>query len=241
MAPYLFNFLYSQLFVTPTKPKGTLSGKTAIVTGSNVGLGKEAARHFVQMGASTVILAVRSIEKGNAAKEDILKTTKVSKDTVRVWELDMSSYKSVLAFAERCEKELERVDIALLNAGIAPGKFTMVEQDESTITVNVVSTFLLAFSLMPQLKTTAKKFDTRSNLTIVSSEVHFFAAFKERSAPEGKLFDVLNQDDGKMDMPERYNVSKLLEVFTVRALVQRRGSEQIPVTVNYVNPGLCHS
>ncbi|KAF2731282.1 retinol dehydrogenase 12 [Polyplosphaeria fusca] len=241
MAPVLLNFLYSQLFVGLPKPTGTLTGKTALVTGSNIGLGKEAARHFVSLGASTVILAVRSASKGAAAKEDILKTTKATADVVQVWELDMSSYDSVLAFAARCDKELERVDVAVLNAGVAKGKFEMAEKDESTITINVVSTFLLALALLPKMKATAQTFDTRPNLEIVSSEVHMFTAFKERSAPQGGLFDLLGQDTGKVDMADRYQISKLLEVLFVRAMVQRRSSLQIPVTINYVNPGLCHS
>lgn len=43
-------FFYRQLFVTPPVPSSDCSGKTIIVTGANVGLGKEAARHFVQLG-----------------------------------------------------------------------------------------------------------------------------------------------------------------------------------------------
>lgn len=43
-------FIYRQLFVTPPLPAGDCTGKTIIVTGANVGLGKEAARHFVEFG-----------------------------------------------------------------------------------------------------------------------------------------------------------------------------------------------
>lgn len=57
------SFLYSQLIQTLPYPKASFAGKSVIVTGSNVGLGKEAAR----LGASPLILAVRSLEKGNAA------------------------------------------------------------------------------------------------------------------------------------------------------------------------------
>ncbi|KAF2109343.1 hypothetical protein BDV96DRAFT_615734 [Lophiotrema nucula] len=239
--PAVTTFFYNQLIVTPTKPTDDYTSKTIIVTGSNVGLGKEAARHFTKNGASKVILAVRSIEKGQAAKEDILKTTKVSKDVVDVWQLDMSSYKSTLAFAARAEKELPRLDIAVLNAGVARGTFEMAEDCESTITVNVVSTHLLALALLPKMKETAAKFNTRPTLTIVSSEVHGFTTFPQKSAPEGGIFDKLNENDGKVDMGDRYQISKLLEVLVVRAWADRKGATQIPVTINYVNPGLCQS
>ncbi len=236
-------FIYSQLFVTPPKPTGDLTGQTVIVTGSNVGLGKEAARHFTQLNASRVILAVRSTNKGEAARKDIESTTGRN-DVVRVMQLDMSSYQSVLDFAERVSKELDRVNIAVLNAGVNRGVWEVFEQDESTITVNVVSTFLLAFALLPKLKETANKFNTRPTLTIVSSEVHEWTPFVEKNAPEGKIFERLNEKivDGKeVGLGNRYHVSKLLEILFVRAFCQRYPESQIPVTVNLVNPGFCHS
>jgi NAD(P)-dependent dehydrogenase (short-subunit alcohol dehydrogenase family) len=236
------SFLYSQFLVSLPKPKVSCKGKTVIVTGSNTGLGKEAARHFVGLGASIVILAVRSLEKGEAAKEDILRSTKASTDTVRVWKLDMQSYQSVLDFASRCETELERLDIAVLNAGTAHGTWKMAEQDESNLTVNVTSTFLLALSLLPKLKASAEKFSTRANLTIVSSEVHRWSKFPEKDTPkEQKIFDALNDPARASDMSERYQVTKLLEVLCIRAMADERTSTMIPVTINCVNPGLCHS
>ena len=151
----------------------------------------------------------------------------------------MSSYRSVLDFADRAGQTLERLDIAVLNAGIGPWKWEVIEQDESTLTVNVVSTFLLALALLPKLKDTAKKFSTRPNLTIVASEMHFFAKFPERNASEGEIFKELNVK--RNDMQMRYNVSKLLEVLCVRAMADRKPASQIPVTINCGNPGFCHS
>lgn len=241
MSGGFLGFIRSQLLVSLPVPKGSYSGKTVIVTGSNVGLGKEAAKHFARLGASTIILAVRSIEKGNAAKKEIESSAKCSPDVVKVWKLDMANYQSVQDFAAKAAKELPRLDIAVLNAGIATQKFEILEKDESDITVNVVSTFLLALLLLPKLKETSEKFNTRPNLTIVASEVHFWAKFPEQHAPEGGIFDKLNEDDGKVDMTNRYQVSKLLDVLGTRAMADRRSASQIPVTINCVNPGLCYS
>ncbi len=58
-----------------------------------MGLGKEAARHFVGLNAQIVILACRSVEKGEAAKKDIESTTKRA-GVVEVWQLDLGSYNS---------------------------------------------------------------------------------------------------------------------------------------------------
>lgn len=234
----LLNIFLTQLFTILPNPSGSYAGKTVIVTGSNVGLGMEAARHFTRLGASTVILAVRTISKGEAAKADIEKSTGV-KNVIQVWQLDMSSYQSVLDFAARAEKELERLDVALLNAGIQAVTWELLEKDESTLTVNVVSTFLLALALLPLLKTTANKYNTRPNLTIVASEAHNLTQFPEKDTPEGLLFEKLNAKD--RDMQDQYYVSKLLEILAVRAIADERSASQIPVTINCVNPGFCRS
>lgn len=243
MATYA-RFFYSQLFVTLPVPAGSYAGQTVIVTGSNTGLGKEAARHFVRLGASTVILAVRSLDKGNAAKTDIESTTdrELGSETIQVWELDMARYASVKAFAKRVEDELPRVDIVIENAGLFSRQFVRAEEGESTITVNVVSTFLLAALLLPKLRRTAEEFDVRPTLTLVNSETHAWAAFKESQSPDGKIFETLN-DEARWDKfwVDRYMASKLMGVLAIQALEVHYGSATYPATVNFVNPGLCRS
>ncbi|KAK4545408.1 hypothetical protein LTR36_002758 [Oleoguttula mirabilis] len=234
------SFFYSQLIQKLPYPEASFSGKTVIVTGSNVGLGKEAARHIARLGASNLILAVRNIDKGNAAKEDIERSTGCSKDVIKVWLLDMADYSSVTSFAARASKELERVDVLLANAGIASFLWRTAEDNEAMITVNVVSTFLLTMLMMPKLKDTARKYNTRPVVTITSSEVHARTTLPAKSAPDGQIFQTLN-DISKSDLTERYPVSKLLEVFGVRAIADRLPSSSFPVTIDTVNPGLCHS
>ena len=241
MAPLLsffFNFLYTQWFKKPRYPDGSFEGKTVIVTGANVGLGFEAARHFVRLGAEKVVLAVRSVDKGEKAKADIETSTKRS-GVVEVWELDLTSYRSVKEFAARAAT-LERLDVLLENAGIATQNFKLAEENETTITTNVVSTFLLGLLLLPKLKETATVHNTRPHLTIVSSGVHLVAKFEERNNPS--IFDALN-DPKTVHMSDRYNVSKLLEVFAVRQIVADYcpDSSKYPVVINYIGPGLCHS
>jgi len=229
-------FLYSQLFVKPAYPEKSFSGQTVIVTGSNVGLGKEAARHFARLGASKLILAVRNTKAGEAAKADIESTTKCGASVVEVWTLDLSSYDSVKAFADRASK-LPRIDVLCENAGIATDKFSLAEGHERTITVNVISTFLLALLLLPKLKATAKEFKTEPRLTIVSSEVHGWAKFPEWKAPS--VFEALDDESNTKAMAERYQTSKLLEVLTIRQIAPKLAGSG--VILNMLNPGLCHS
>ncbi len=198
MAPFILEFLHSQLFITPKCPETSFSGQTVIVTGSNVGLGFEAARHFVRLGADKVILAVRNQQKGEQAKQAIEASTQ-RLGVAEVWPLDLSSYESVKQFAERASG-LQRIDAVVENAGITTMEFRMIEQDESTITTNVVSTFLLALLLLPKLRETSAKFNVQPRLSIVSSEMHHLARFKERTAEN--IFDALN-DRSKNAMSDR--------------------------------------
>ena len=67
--PFSKVFFHNQFCAKPQwpAPGTTLSGKTAIVSGSNTGLGFEAARQLLDLGLSHLILAVRSLERGEAA------------------------------------------------------------------------------------------------------------------------------------------------------------------------------
>ena len=199
----------------------------------------EAARHIVALGASKLIIAVRSTEKGEAAKRDIEGSTKCSSNVIEVWPLDLCSYASVKAFTARASKDLPRVDVLLESAGVAMLRWDWAEDNELSLTVNVVSTFLLALLMLPKLKETAAKFNTRPNLSVVTSDTHFFVDFKEGSAPEG-IFNHMNKKSNA-NIDERYPTSKLMEVFLVREMASRRPADKYPVTINMLNPGLCQS
>ena len=109
-------FMRSQFFSIPPYPTKKYTGQTIIVTGSNTGLGLEASRHFVRLDAAKVILAVRNLEKGEAAKKSIEESTGRT-GVVEVWQLDLASYESVKDCAKRAQA-LERLDILVENAGI---------------------------------------------------------------------------------------------------------------------------
>jgi NAD(P)-dependent dehydrogenase (short-subunit alcohol dehydrogenase family) len=199
-ASWFLNFLHSQLFVSLPYPTYDFSNQTIIVTGANTGLGFEAAKHFVRLNASKVILAVRTLSKGEAAKASIEASSPLSKTIVEVWHLDLSSHESVKQFAAQVMK-LGRLDVLLENAGIMTGVFKMVEEDESTITTNVISTELLALLVLPKLRETAEQFGVQPRLSIVSSDLHFVANFPERNCED--IFAALNIKE-KANMGARY-------------------------------------
>ncbi|KAI4740683.1 NAD(P)-binding protein [Aureobasidium sp. EXF-12298] len=232
----ILTFLYSQFFITPKYPEQSCKGQVFIVTGANVGLGREASRHLVRLGAEKVILACRNLEKGEAAVKDIEVSTKRT-GVAEVWSLDLSSFDSVKEFAKRVDT-LPRIDAIVENAGISTEKFQLFEGQESTITVNVISTFLLALLVLPALKRSSQKHNIQPRLTIVASEVHHWTDLPERKKGDS-IFDALATPE-LSEMGIRYPVSKLMDVFATRALVERTSSSY-PVTINTMNPGFCYS
>lgn len=216
-------------------PTTDCSGKTVIVTGSNIGIGLEAARHFVRLNAEKVILACRDAAKGNEAKNDIeLSERKIG--VVEVWHVDLSSFDSVIEFCERAKK-LNRLDIVIENAGVATGVYESCEGYERQITVNVISTFLMALLLLPTLRRTATQFNVLPHLVIVSSDAHYYAAFKQRTEPS--VFEALRGGD---DPTDRYPVTKLLEILIVRELAVEMDKTGAPkVILNALSPGFCRT
>ncbi|KAF8903501.1 hypothetical protein CPB84DRAFT_1845793 [Gymnopilus junonius] len=221
----IFDLIKAQYTTVPPVPNVDLSGKTVIVTGANVGLGFEAAKHFAKLNPGKLILACRNKEKGDAAVIGLSKFSDrklhyfnevsipaIKQETgfqdVELWLLDLGSFASVRSFAERFEKEGGRLDILVENAANAP-TFDYVEFTndgwEASVQVNDLSTFLLALLLLPRMLETAERHNTTPRLVVLSSEVLYWAVV-ERS-----LFDAPNpiREYGHKDhLKNTYQITK---------------------------------
>lgn len=233
-SPFFPNhFLKNQFFTKhqPT-PEGTdLSGKVALVTGSNSGLGLECARQLLAHRLARLVLAVRSVDKGDRAAAQLKRAHPGAE--ISVWQLDMASYASVRALASRAEAELPRLDVAILNAGLGFGDFRLAPETghEETVQVNYLSTALLAVLLLPALK--AKSPDAPpGRLTISTAMLSIAARFPNRGrVPLLPSFD----DPAAYDPADAYATSKLLgQMFAWRLADLVRADD---VVVNLVEPG----
>ncbi|KAK3389889.1 hypothetical protein B0H63DRAFT_388730 [Podospora didyma] len=226
--------LKSHMLVKLPSPTKKFTGQTIIVTGSNVGMGMEAARHFVRLDAAKVILAVRSLAKGEAAAKSIAASTK-REGIAEVWELDLASYQSIEAFAKRAQA-LPRLDIIVANAGVLMYKFELAEDNETHITVNVVSHLLLTLLLLPKLRETAVATEKPSVITFTGSFTHKMTEFVERK--NENIFAELNNKDTAR-MKERYYVSKMVQLLTVREFANElaKSTKGGKIITNVVNPG----
>ncbi|KAK3684817.1 short-chain dehydrogenase/reductase-like protein [Podospora appendiculata] len=230
LPPEFLTELVTGQFRTLPVPTTDYTGKTVIVTGSSGGIGLECARHFARLSA----------KKGKQSSKTLrhsISTTATTRDVVEVWPLDLTSFESVRAFCRRAETTLNRLDVLLENAGVFVSEFVLAEGGHETIvTVNVLSTFLMAVLLLPKLRATAARFNVTPHLTIVGSDAHYYARFPQRKEPN--IFEALKREDPGA-FTERYNVSKLLLVLLTRQLARR--CRPAGVVINTANPGFCRS
>ncbi|KAH8660012.1 hypothetical protein BX600DRAFT_414984 [Xylariales sp. PMI_506] len=233
---FLKTFLRHQFWPNPKPSLQSISvkDKTAIVTGSNTGIGLECGKVLLSLELSHLILAVRSSKKGIHAAVSLRKLYPEAR--IEVWTLDMNSYDSVRAFAQRCNT-LARLDLVILNAGIMNNEFTTSPSTghEETFQVNYLSTALLALLLLPTLKAKSPP-RTPGRLTIVASVAAVTTPFPERDAvPLIPAFDC-SQGFSSTVAKQRYDTTKLLLLMFALKLSARVKSED--VIVNTVDPGL---
>jgi NAD(P)-dependent dehydrogenase (short-subunit alcohol dehydrogenase family) len=125
------------------------SGRVAIVTGSNTGLGYETALVLATRGAH-VVMAVRDVEKGKAAAARI--QGQVPRADVTVQSLDVGSLQSVRAAAEELKTAYPRVDLLINNAGVMyPPKQVTADGFELQFGTNHLGAFALTGLLLENL------------------------------------------------------------------------------------------
>src|ERR1700756_3088880 len=91
------------------------TGRVAVITGANTGLGYETALALAEHGAH-VLLAVRNLDKGKDAAARI--TAQSPGADVALQELDLPSLDPVRAAAEQLRSDYDRIDLLINNAGV---------------------------------------------------------------------------------------------------------------------------
>ncbi|PGH28197.1 hypothetical protein AJ80_00087 [Polytolypa hystricis UAMH7299] len=229
-----------QSFHPPPEPTASFAGKTILITGANTGLGLEASVKFVALGVSSLIIGCRNAERGQKAKEVIEQRTQRT-GIVQIWPLDMGNFKSVKEFADRVNKEVVRLDSAVLNAGSLQRAYKVSPDGwEETLQVNTLSTVLLGLLLLPKLRANST-LDDPAHLSFVSSGSHMLVK-PERLRTDGNLLEHLS-DEARFIGQSQYAISKLLLEFAVKNIANRvrQDNGQIDVIVNSMSPGFCRS
>ncbi len=149
-----------------------LSGKVMVVTGGNSGLGFESVKAFAGKGAE-VVLASRTVEKGETAKAKILKDYPEGK--IEVMTLDLGDLDSVRSFSSAFKLNYKKLDVLLNNAGIMMTPyFTTKDGFEGQLGTNHLGHFALTGLLMDViLKTPGARVVSVSSGAHKSGEMDF--------------------------------------------------------------------
>lgn len=125
------------------------SGRVAVVTGSNTGLGLDTARVLAERGAQ-VVLAVRNVDKGTAAADEIRRS--VPRAQVTVQQLDLGSLAAVRTGAAELRAAYPRIDLLINNAAVAfPPKTTTADGFELQFATNHLGHFALTGLLLENM------------------------------------------------------------------------------------------
>lgn len=187
-----------------------LTGRTALITGANSGLGRVTARVLAGRGAH-VVLAVRNRAKGEAAAATMPGSTEVR-------DLDLADLSSVRDFAADFT---EPVDLLINNAGIMiPPLYRTVDGFESQFGTNHLGHFALTKLLLPQV---------RERIVTVSSIAHRFGMID---------FDDLQWERRPYRPMAAYGQSKLANLLFVSELQRRLSARSSSVIATAAHPGL---
>ncbi|MEU4212659.1 oxidoreductase [Streptomyces sp. NPDC026206] len=195
------------------------SGRTAVVTGANSGIGYVTARELARRGAR-VVLACRDTTRGKAAEE--LLRAQAPGAQVRLARLDLADLDSVRTFAADLAEE--RLDLLVNNAGVMalPHRRT-VDGFEMQFGTNHLGHFALTGLLLPRLRAAGPG----ARVVTVSSGLHFLGTVDPR--------------DVNMDHRYRrwiaYGRSKSANLLFVHELARRLTAEGSGVVAAAAHPG----
>jgi len=199
------------------------SGRVAIVTGSNTGLGYDNARVLAARGA-TVVMAVRDTAKGDAAADRIRELTPGA--VVVVQKLDLGSLESVRTAGAELAAAYPRIDLLINNAGVMyPPKQTTVDGFELQFGTNHLGHFALTGLLLNNLLSV-----DGSRVVVVSSIAHNIRAKID--------FADLQWETRRYDRVASYGQSKLANLMFAYDLQRRLAAAKAKTIAVAAHPGV---
>lgn len=193
-----------------------LTGKVALITGCNTGIGLETAKSLAFHGCE-IIMANRNQKTTANAIEQI--ENERSDVKLKFMQLDLSSLRSCKKFCADVKAQYRHIDFLILNAGVFALPFTLTEDNfEATFQICHLSHFFITLELN-------KLFDFTSRIIVVSSESHRFANLPSH----GLSREILSPKSSKYWSMMAYNNAKLCNVLFANELGRRWQSKGISV------------
>jgi NAD(P)-dependent dehydrogenase (short-subunit alcohol dehydrogenase family) len=194
-----------------------MSGKTALITGSTSGLGREVAMRLGALGA-TVIVHGRNEQRG---AEVVAAINSAGPGNAVFYQADLGSLGEVKALADRVKDQHSRLDLLINNAGIGGAsndpRRTSTDGHELVFAVNYLSHFLLTRELLPLLTASAP------------ARIVNVASIGQRPV---NFDDIMMTDD--YNQMGAYSQSKLAQIMFTISLAEQLASDE--VIVNSLHP-----
>ena len=201
----------------------SLTGRVALITGANTGIGLVTARELAARNAH-IFIACRSVEKGQAAADEIRKST--GNPHVEVLALDLGDFDSVRQCANAFLARHLPLHLLINNAGLAGAKGMTKSGFELAFGTNHLGPFLLTQLLLDRIKQSAP-----ARIVTVASRAHIRVSGIDFGA-------VTRPTQGKAGLSE-YGVSKLANVLFSAELGRRLVGTG--VTTYALHPGVVAS
>jgi NAD(P)-dependent dehydrogenase (short-subunit alcohol dehydrogenase family) len=201
------------------------SGRVAIITGSNTGVGFETAAVLADKGAH-VVLAVRNLGKGNDARARI--TARTPGAVVVVQELDLASLESVRKATDALRTAHQRIDLLINNAGVVTlGKASTEDGFELQFGTNHLGHFALTGLLLENM------------LSVAGSRV------VTMSSPGHRVLSRIDFDHLRLDSTYNrytgYGQSKLANLLFTYELSRRLEVKGAPTAALAAHPGAANT
>ncbi|KAI8150269.1 hypothetical protein BJV82DRAFT_573441 [Fennellomyces sp. T-0311] len=205
-----------------------LSGKIAIITGSNTGIGKVCAIEMARKNCH-VVVASRNEQRGNAAVEEIKAAT--GNDKVEFMKLDLLSLEAVKAFAEEFKSKHKQLHILMNNAGVMACPFGLSKDGiETQFATNHVAHYYLTIQLLPLLEESIP-----SRIVNVSSAAHNATSIRTVSLDKAS-------DEKSYNRAIQYGFTKACNILFSRELSKRLEVKGVKdIYVNSLHPGSVQS
>ena len=218
--------------------KHDMTNKVIIITGSSNGIGKESAFDLLNHNAK-VIFACRSEERTmkiiNALPENM-------RNNAIFMKLDVSSFTSIINFANEIKKKFKKIDILMNNAGVMPLKFNWTEDGyDPNFVTNYLGAFLLTSLLLPIIN----KNSGDSKIINVSSAMHMWPKIEK-----GEIKNYSNKDYMKTFYKESktnglynslYNNTKLFIIYMTNYFALLCEKKNFNIKNVCLHPGLVRS
>ena len=234
----LSNFTPSSIYyhaISPPQAKNLdITGKSVLITGGNVGIGKQTCLFMAEHGVQNVVICSRNEKTTNEVIKEMIEIAKkrgTSEFNYEFFKLDLGSQTEAKGVALKLANKGYKFDVMILNAGLLTGK--IMKSPEGLEMMMAVNHFGHYSFVCTYLNSIDKKF-WPERISVLASTGHLMA--KEKMGADQYTYHGVIKS--KTDSNTQYGQSKLANIFFTRALAEKLKNR---VQVNCIHPGVVYS